>query len=491
MTLPRRWMAGLLVFLLLLAALTLAVRFLLPVDRFVRSALAEVNAGSGVEVSVGDAWVDLWPTPRVVLSGVAAIPDPAARATTPGGPPWLLKAKSATVRPDWRELAGGRAALRDVRLVQPRLEWTLGDGVTPAAAQAAAATLIPVPGYLRLRVDEAEWNGTAVSADAEWEGWPGPGRLRGEWRLERCDAASLFAALPRRPVLGPTLVAGLTGGKVEASGSFDWVWPASAPVRFRDLAPGLTGNAEVSDLAVSFAGSDTPWNVSARAGLQGGRVEVSDIVVGIGDGRVAGRFDLADLDRDERRGSFEADCEAVDLAVLLRVIAPGAVGYVSGKADAGIRGGFVCGRPGAAVASLEIDADLAARDGVVHAREWLTDVAAYLGERRDLQDIRYRTLTGRLALREGRLATQDLKLEGPDTDWRGSGRFDLAGPLDLILVVKLPAGFRPDLGSMSPFADLLKGDDGRIALGLRLTGRASGPEVSLDLANSGRQAGWR
>ncbi|MBA4377077.1 MAG: hypothetical protein C0395_00100 [Gemmatimonas sp.] len=164
---------------------------------------------------------------------------------------------------------------------------------------------------------------------------------------------------------------------------------------------------------------------------------------------------------------------------------------MSGTSGAGIRGGFTGGRPGAALASLEVDADLAARDGVVHARDWLTDIASYLGERQDLQDIRYRTLTSRLELREGRLAMQDLKLEGPDTDWRGAGRIDLAGPLEVALVVKLPAGFRPDLGSMSPLADLLKGDDGRIALGLRLTGRASGPEVSLDLAKSGRQAGWR
>jgi hypothetical protein len=489
--LPRRWTASLLILLLLLVALTLAVRFLLPVDRFVQSALADLNAGSGIEVSVGKARVDLWPTPRVVLSGVAAIPDPAARAAAPGGASWLLKAKSATLRPDWRELAGGRAALRDVRLAQPRWEWVLGDGVTAGATQAAAVTIHPVPGCLRLRVDEADWNGTAVSADAEWEGWPGPGRLQGAWRLERCDPGALSAALPRRPVLGRTPVAGLAGGKVEASGGFDWAWPLPAPVRFRDLAPGLTGNAEVSDLAVSFAGSDAPWNVRARAGLRDGRLEVSDVVVGIGDGRVTGRFDLTDLGRDEQRCSFEAGCEAIGLADLLRVLAPGAVSYVTGTADAGIRGGFACGRPGAAVASLEIDADIEARDGVVHAREWLTDVASYLGERRDLQDIRYRTLTGRLTLREGRLATQDLKLEGPDTDWRVAGRFDLAGPLDLILIVKLPAGFRPDLGSMSPFADLLKGDDGRIVLGLRLTGRAGGPEVSLDLANSGRQAGWR
>jgi hypothetical protein len=493
--LKRRWIAVLLVVAVLLLALTLAVRFLLPVDRFVMAALDDLRALSGAELAVGVARVDLWPTPRIVLTGVAAhgsgadldelgVPASAIAA-------WTLTVKSVTARPDWRELVSRRAVLRDVRLDQPRLEWTAVDGGALSVAQAAAATIAPVPGLLRVNVERAGWYGVEVSADAELAGWPGPGRLQGEWRLEACDTGTLFAALPRRPALGATPVAGLADGNVDAEGHFDWPWPLPAPLRFRDLAPGLTGQAEVSDLAVAFAGNADPWTVRARAELQAGRFEVRDAVIGIGDGRVTGHLTLADLDRDAPQCSFGANCEDVVLAEMLRVLAPGASAYVVGTADAEVRGNFACGSTGTAAAGLALEALVAARDGVVHAQDWLTGIAPYLGERQDLQDIRYRSLTCSLVLHDGRLAAEDLKLEGPDTDWRGRGWLALAGPLDLSLVVKLPAGFRPDLGSMSQFADLLKGDDGRIALGLRLTGRSAAPVVNLELGASGRQAAWR
>ena len=491
----RRWIAVLLVVAVLLLALTLAVRFLLPVDRFVMAALDDLRARSGAELAVGDARVDLWPTPRIVLTGVAAHGSGAALdelgVTATSVAARTLTVKSVTARPDWRELVGRRAVLRDVRLDQPRLEWTAADGGAANLAQAAAATIAPVPGLLRVRVERAGWHGVELSADAELAGWPGPGRLQGEWRLEACDTGVLFAALPRRPVLGATPVAGLAGEKVEAEGRFDWPWPLPAPLRFRDLAPGLTGQAEVSDLAVTFAGSADPWTVSAQADLQAGRLEVRDAVIGIGDGRVTGRLTLAGLDRDALQYSFEANCEDIVLPALLRVLAPDATAFVDGTTDAQVRGSFAGGPPGTAATGLALEAVIEARDGVVQARDWLTGVAPYLGERQDLQDIRYRSLTGSLVLHDGRLATEDLKLEGPDTDWRGRGWLALAGPLDLSLVVKLPAGFRPDLGSMSQFADLLKGDDGRIALGLRLTGRTAAPVVNLELGASGRQAAWR
>ncbi len=495
----RRWLMVLVVVAVLLTTLTLAVRYLLPVDRFVMAALDDLRARTGAEVTVGGARVDLWPTPRIVLSGVAARGTgadlDAAGVDAAGLAAWTLVVKSVTAHPDWRELRHGRAALREVKLDQPRLEWVAAaagvGGDRTFRVQAAAATLAPLTGLLRVHVDDALWSGVAVSADVELAGWPAPDRLRGEWRLRECDPAALFAALPRRPVLGVTPVAGLAGGKVAAEGRFDWPWPLPAPLRFRDLAPGLTGRAEVSELAVSFAGSDEPWTVKAAADLQAGRLDVREADVGIGDGRVTGRLTVSDLDRAAPQCSFEASCADVALAELLRVLAPGATGYVDGTADAEARGSFAVGPSGSAPAVLQIEAAVKSRDGVVHAQDWLTDVVSYLGERRDLQDIRYRTLTCNLVLRGGRLSADDLKLEGPDTDWRGRGWLDLAGPLDLALVVKLPAGFRPELGSMTPFADLLKGDDGRIALGLRLTGRASGPAVNLDLANSGRQAVWR
>ncbi len=495
MKLPRRLLLVLAVLALSLLGLTLAVRFLLPVDRYVLAALDEARALTGAEVTVGDARVDLWPTPRVVLADVATRGSgealAAAGAASSGVAAWVLTVESVTARPDWGELAHRRAVLRDIRLLQPRLQWSAAGGGAASLAQADAATFAPVPGLLRVEVDAARWNGIALDVDAELAGWPAPTSLRGDWRLRECEPAALFAALPRPPVLGATPVAGLAGGEVAAEGRFDWPLPLPSPLRFRELASGLSGHAEVAGLGVSFAGSAEPWTLAAKAGLQAGRLEVSEAAIGIGDGRVTGRLTVTGLEREAAACRFEAKGEDLPLAELLRVLAPGAMPYVEGTAGADVNGGFALGPPADAGAGLAFEAAVRARDGVVHASSWLTDIAPYLGARRDLQDIRYRSLAGGVTLNGGRLAIADLKLEGPDTDWRGQGWLDLAGPLDLGLTVKLPAGFRPDLGSMSPLADLLKGDDGRIALGLRLSGRTAAPEVDLDLGASGRQAGWR
>jgi len=492
---PRRLLRALAALALLLLGLTLAVRYLLPVDRFVLAAFDDARALTGAEVTVGDARVDLWPTPRVVLADVAArgTGEVLARAgAAPAGiDDWILTAASVTARPDWRELVRRRAVLRDVRLRQPRLQWSAAGDAAASRAQADAVTFSPLPDILRVQVDAARWGGLVLDIDAELGGWPAPDAVRGTWRLRDCEPGDLIAALPRRPVLGAVPVAALAGGEVEAEGRFDWPLPLPSPLRFRDLAPGLSGHARAAGVAVTFAEIAEPWTVSATAALQTGRLEVSEADVEVGDGRVRGRLEVSGLEREQSAWRFEADGADLPLAELLRVLAPAALPFWEGTADVVASGGCGGGPPGSAEAGLALAAEVRARDGVVHASSWLTDIAPYLGERRDLQDIRYRSLSSGLTLRGGRLALADLRLEGPDTDWRGAGWLEPAGPLDLGLTVKLPAGFRPDLGSLSPLADLLKGDDGRIALGLRLSGRTAAPAVDLDLGASGRRAGWR
>ncbi|MBK9302668.1 MAG: hypothetical protein IPM94_01905 [bacterium] len=382
MKLPRRLLLVLAVLALSLLGLTLAVRFLLPVDRYVLAALDEARALTGAEVTVGDARVDLWPTPRVVLADVAARGSGealAAAGAASGVAAWVLTVASVTARPDWRELAHRRAVLRDIRLRQPRLQWSAAGGGAASLAQADAATFAPVPGLLRVEVDAARWNGTALDVDAELAGWPAPTSLRGDWRLRECEPAVLFAALPRPPTLGATPVAGLAGGEVAAEGRFDWPWPLPAPLRFRDLAPGLSGHAEVAGLAVSFAGSAEPWTLAAKAGLQAGRLEVSEAAIGIGDGRVTGRLTVTGLESEAAACRFEAKGEDLPLAELLRVLAPGALPYVEGTAGADVNGGFALGPPAGAGAGLAFEAAVRARDGVVHASSWLTDIAPYLG----------------------------------------------------------------------------------------------------------------
>jgi hypothetical protein len=54
--------------------------------------------------------------------------------------------------------------------------------------------------------------------------------------------------------------------------------------------------------------------------------------------------------------------------------------------------------------------------------------------------------------------------------------------VDYGLTVKLPAGVTPDLGAFTSFASLLRDNEGRITVSLRVTGPAAKPKIELDLA---------
>ncbi len=143
--------------------------------------------------------------------------------------------------------------------------------------------------------------------------------------------------------------------------------------------------------------------------------------------------------------------------------------------------------------TLSMTGALAAADGVLHAGNWLTDVRPYLGKRQDLVDIRFRRLDHVFKVEDGRYVVQELEIDGLDTRWLGSGSLGFDDTIDVSLAVLLPAGFTPDLGQWSFLADTLRDEEGRVHLDLRLTGRASAPNVGVDLsrltAGTGKSAG--
>lgn len=136
-----------------------------------------------------------------------------------------------------------------------------------------------------------------------------------------------------------------------------------------------------------------------------------------------------------------------------------------------------------AQATLDLTGRVGAGDGVLHAADWLREAIPYLGERRDLVDVRFRSLEHAFRIEKGRYLVQELAIDGLDTQWYGDGWVGLDGKaMDLNLHVRLPAGFTPDLGNWSFLANTLRDDQGRVRLDLRLTGPTRHPGVALDLS---------
>jgi hypothetical protein len=332
------------------------------------------------------------------------------------------------------------------------------------------------------------WSGVTVTGNGAVTLSPLGDRLTGEWRLVGLDAEALRRGLPEvAPQLGPETAAWLaetplTVGEVTASGAFDLPWPPPPGARYRDLASGLSLEAAVHDLVLVPPRQGAPWRGSATVTLRGAEAELRNARIEILDGRLDGHARFADLDRERAICSFAVEGIGVRVRSLLEPVAPVAIPYLEGMADLKLGGALTLGTPEEMRGSLELAGDLALRDGVVHAASWLEDISPYLGARQDLKDIRFRHLVQGLRVRDGKLLIENLMLDGRDTDWRGGGWLGLDGGIDMKLNVKFPEDFEPELGDLTLLADALKGDDGRIALNLHLTGRAASPRTVLDLA---------
>ncbi len=367
-----------------------------------------------------------------------------------------------------------------------------------------------VAGYLAERI-HATTGADVVLGSVKVRIWPGmrvtlgKGSLQGDlgetglesvaWR-ELAVGLDLGSLLRGKPVISAADVQGLSlsgtrdrhrfalqEGRIHAEGlelvldnrNGQWLPPdRGIPLDFTAGALTLQ-NMEFKDLA----GQGVVRNDSLRL----------DPVQGhLGSGTVEAAMTVA-LDRGQARYvRFATSVRAVPAAVLLADLAPDLGARWEGDLDGAATGGYRLEEGRLVRESLDAEGHLEGAAGVIHARKWLDGVAAYLGSRQDLMDIRYDHLEQPFAVHDGRYQV-DLKLAGPQTDWSVSGAVGLDGELDLAVLVMLPPGFTPDLGGYALLAEALRGKDGRLTLALDVTGRAARPRVSLNLGESMRGAG--
>jgi AsmA-like protein len=156
--------------------------------------------------------------------------------------------------------------------------------------------------------------------------------------------------------------------------------------------------------------------------------------------------------------------------------------YLAGDLNGRMQGRFAVAEGKLLPESVNLAGDLEFSDGLVHATSLLDDITKYLGDRKDLTEIKFKTLAYDLLVQDGRYNIDNLALDGPDTDWRGKGWIAFDGQTQLNLGVKFPKTFKPDLGALSMLVETQRGADGRIALDLDLTGKINKPKVTLNMS---------
>ncbi len=257
--------------------------------------------------------------------------------------------------------------------------------------------------------------------------------------------------------------------------------PAAAGAAPGELLPAdLTASYRAS--ADTLVAGKIRYEKAELAGTLAGRVfDAPQVSARLSTGTVAGKAKVDYAADPWGKLTFDAAFKDVPAAALLAPYVPGAARLWEGKIGGDLSGGCGLKDKQAVLASLALEGLAVSTNGVIHGSGLLAGVSQYLGARQDLKEIRFKDLSHHLSVRDGRYVISDLTLEGLDTDWTGDGWIGFDGGIDLRLTVKLPAGFRPELGSLAPLADALRGPDGRIVLTMKLSGKASSPEVGLDL----------
>ena len=219
----------------------------------------------------------------------------------------------------------------------------------------------------------------------------------------------------------------------------------------------------------------------ARGTLRRRVLDIPEITLHRATGTITGRAKIDYAADTHGLLTFGVKAHEVPTSALLAPYAAGLAPFWEGTVSGNCSGGCRLEDRDAILASLSVDGSLLGAEGVYHAQELLRGIAPYLGDRLDLMDVRYRKLSKKFKVEQGRLIIENLRIDGLDTDWLGQGWVSFDGHLDVDLNVKLPPGFTPDLGGLTFLADGMRGRDGRIALDLKLTGRSAAPKVTVDL----------
>lgn len=258
--------------------------------------------------------------------------------------------------------------------------------------------------------------------------------------------------------------------------------PADLPAVFSAVSGGTdaTGGFDLSAQSLEF-GQGTYQNVMARGEFKSRILEVEDFAVGCGGGRVQGTATLDHTVEPKGRLAVQAALAAVPAEAILRPWAADLGDQLDLTLDGKIHAELNLGQEDVAVRTLTATGTLGGATGTVHARPWLTDVAPYLGQRQDLQDIRTEAWTLDFQLTERRCQV-DLDLRGPDTNWQGQGWIGLEGAMDVGLRVALPPGYTPELGQWAVLAEMLRDKQRRVNLSFRLSGPFEDLQFGLDLA---------
>jgi len=377
--------------------------------------------------------------------------------------------------------------------IATELETTTGAVVEPGTVT------LKVAGGLGVRLSGGRIQGTG----AELAHRTGVGREIGRYNLEysRLEVSLDLGALVRRrlttrkiEVVGPELVLEMDDGPIRVHDFSVRVTDLRLDLADLSAAVGpAPGDRIPADLAFGVqiginglsAGESTWASVQLAGQWAAQRLAVSELTARLGSGTITVTGSVDYGSDPWGVADWVLRLNTVPAGPLFSPYLPELAARLSCDLDGEVSGSLKLRDSALRRQTLAASGHLAAAEGVLQAADWLQEATPYLGARQDLKTVRFDRLEHVFRISEGRYLVDTLDLDGPDTDWQVQGWLGFSGDLGLRIGVRLPAGFRPDLGGMSFLAESLRDDAGRVRLGLKLDGRMVAPRFGLDLSSLG------
>jgi uncharacterized protein involved in outer membrane biogenesis len=454
------------------------LRSMLANDRIKSTIEAQASAALGESVRIGTLDMRWFPRPGLTLGQVSV---GETRTLTIGR---LIL--STGLRPLLsRHIAEAEVGVARSRLDAPRFFALLTRPVQSAGQQRSAGAQFTIDAVRSIRLRDVELTAglrtIAVDADLSYA----LNRLNIERLEARSDITQLVAAGAISDLSRRTGRLTINATSLDLDGLVEFLAPFSGG----DSAAAPTAKQEPFDITVEIAAKAGRaigaafGDLSAGCRAANGRLTLDRLRFSIFNGRFDGAVSVG-TNAVPPRYQWRGALSGVDVARLVEFA--GAPQTITGTL--GARGSLA----GAGTTVLDAftrasgSAQIVIRDGRVPGLEVVRSVILAFGrpaaERPAGSGEEFTELSADLAISGGRAVTRNLKFTSRDVDMRGGGVIDLATQainfdVDLVLSRELSAQAGRDLYRYASEGD-------RIVLPAKITGTASRPGVSIDMADA-------
>ncbi|MBN2070056.1 MAG: hypothetical protein JW814_01260 [Candidatus Krumholzibacteriota bacterium] len=231
--------------------------------------------------------------------------------------------------------------------------------------------------------------------------------------------------------------------------------------------------------------------VDGKAGITTGRVRIDPLSLDYAGGKGAGTATINLRDPADIRSSFNLSFSGVKAGTALSSVSEFG-SMISGEFSFRTEGDIRTGAGIDPLASISATGNASSTSGKIDLSKFISPVSKASGiDLAHMEKVDFQKWTGNYFIKNGRLHTEDWKIDSPGGNWDIKGSYGFDGTLDYKATVFLTPQMQKkikDLDKYRDLVDLFRDEKGNLILDLDISGNSKSPKVSLDQGRAGKKA---